>query len=233
MMVAGSLCAGVYMKQKSHTDAMQIMGQTQPAQDTVQEIWITEEGFRSDGPERSVVFNRQKGTMTILDHQQKTYYEIPIGKGMMPGLPEGNEEGSAEVQQMMSQMMKMDVQVEPTGEVKTIRSWPCKKYIMKISMAMGTIENEIWASESISIDPGLYREFSSNMFSMMPGLQQSIDKLQQEMKKIKGVNVTTISTNQIMGQQIKSTTELLEIREGTAPADLLAIPSGYKMGQPH
>ena len=232
MMTAG-LSAGVYMKQKSHTDAMQFMGQTQPARDTVQEIWITEEGFRSDSPEQSMVFDRHKGTMIMLDHQLKTYFEMPMGQEMMPGLMEGNEEEGADMQQMMSQMMKMDIEVEPTGEVKTIRSWPCKKYIMKITMAMGTIVNEIWASEAISIDPKLYQQFSSNMFGMIPGLQQSIDKLQQEMKKIKGINVMTLSTNQVMGQQIKSSTELLEIREGKAPADLLTIPSGYKMGQPH
>jgi hypothetical protein len=53
------------------------------------------------------------------------------------------------------------------------------------------------------------------------------------MKKIKGTQVMTISTNQIMGQKIKSTTELVEIKEGKAPADLLKIPSGYTKGQPH
>jgi hypothetical protein len=233
ILLACSLSAGVYMKQKSHTDAMQIMGQTQPAKDTVQEIWITEQGFRSDNPEQSVIFDQQKGTMTVLDHQQKTYFEIPMGQDMIPGMMEGNEEGAAEMQQMMSQMMKMDILVEPTGEVKTIHDWPCKKYIMKINMAMGTIENEIWASESLSIDPKLYQQFSSSMFRMMPGMQQSIAKLQEEMKKIKGTQVMTISTNQIMGQKINSTTELVEIKEGKAPADLLKIPSGYTKGQPH
>jgi hypothetical protein len=233
ILLTGSLSAGVYMKQKSHTDAMQIMGQTQPAKDTVQEIWITEQGFRSDNPEQSVVFDQQKGTMTVLDHQQKTYFEIPLGQNMMPGMMEGNEEGAAEMQQMMSQMMKMDVHVEPTGEVKTIHNWPCKKYIMKISMAMGTIENEIWASESVPVDPELVLQYSSAMFRMMPGMQESFTKLQEEMKKIKGAQVLAVSTNQIMGQTIKSTTELLEIKEAKAPADLLTIPSGYSKGQPH
>ena len=146
MLLVSTLSAGVYMKQKHHTDAIQMMGQTQPAVDTIQEIWITDEGFRNDSQETSTLFNKKKNVMAILNHQKKTYFELPMGQNMMPGMMEGDEEETAEMQQMMSQIMQMDIQVKSTSETKTINGWPCKKYIMKISMAMGTIENEIWAT---------------------------------------------------------------------------------------
>lgn len=95
-------------------------------------------------------------------------------------------------------------------------------------MTMGKFQTEIWATESLKIDPKLYQKFSSSMFSAMPGMQQASAQIPQEMQKIKGVQVMSISSNQIMGQTVQSKTELLEFREGQEPANLLAIPAGYK-----
>ena len=38
-----------YMKQKRHTDAIEIMNQQQPAEDMIEEIWITEKDRAASG----------------------------------------------------------------------------------------------------------------------------------------------------------------------------------------
>jgi hypothetical protein len=62
----------------------------------------------------------------------------------------------------------------------------------------------------------------------MPGMQGSMETMKKEMEKIKGVQVMTVSSVIMMGQPQKTTTELLEFKEGKAPADIFAIPAGYK-----
>ncbi len=44
-MAALSLSADIYIKSKSHTDAMSVMGQATPATDTVSEQWISDNVF--------------------------------------------------------------------------------------------------------------------------------------------------------------------------------------------
>jgi hypothetical protein len=50
----------------------------------------------------------------------------------------------------------------------------------------------------------------------------------KEFKKIKGITVLTTSTTTVMGTSIKSSTELLDYKEGTAPAGHFELPAGYK-----
>jgi hypothetical protein len=50
----------------------------------------------------------------------------------------------------------------------------------------------------------------------------------KEAKKIKGVYVRTEASTTIMGNAMNTTTELLEIKEGTAPAGIFDPPADYK-----
>ena len=50
----------------------------------------------------------------------------------------------------------------------------------------------------------------------------------KELKKIKGVQVYTEQTITMMGQPMKSTIELMEIKEGKAPSNIFELPTGYK-----
>jgi hypothetical protein len=83
--------------------------------------------------------------------------------------------------------------------------------------------SEIWATGDIRVDFNLYRKISNAMMAGMPGMQESL----KEMEKIKGVMVYSESTGSAMGADVKSTDELLEIAEKTAPAGAYEIPKGY------
>jgi len=92
---------------------------------------------------------------------------------------------------------------------------------------------EIWATEVLKVDSKLYQQFSAGMLSAMPGMQQAASQIQSEMEKIKGVQVMNISSNQVMGQTVKSTTELIEFKQGKAPDGLMSIPTGYRKQTVH
>jgi hypothetical protein len=230
MMVApGVAIADIYMKQKQHTDATQMMGVAQPAKEVVSEIWITEKGFRSDDPDHSTIMMANAQKVIIVDHKTKTYMEQLLNLDeMMGNMSEGESaEDKAARKQMMQNMMKMDAAVTETGEQKTINGWKCKKYILKMNTAMGAITNEVWATEDLKADKKVYDQLANRALASMPGLQSSMESMRKETEKIKGVQVLTISNFTMMNQPHKSTTELLEFKEKTAPGNIFDIPAGY------
>ena len=93
---------------------------------------------------------------------------------------------------------------------------------------MGPMNLEIWASEDLKIDKILYARFTTALMSMMPGMESGAGSMMKEIEKIKGAWVRSISKMEMMGQTITSSTDLIEFKEGTAPANLFKIPAGYK-----
>ncbi len=222
--------ADVFLKQKSHTDSYQIMGQQQPAKDEFESIWIAKDKMRSDGKEESTIVRLDKNVMYILDHTKRTYVEIPmdIGKSLPKlNVPKGNEEDAAAFKNMMKNMMKVEVTVTPTGEKKKIRNWNCRKYIETVSMVMGQTKMIVWATEDVKLNYDLYAKFAASMFAQIPGMKQAMGTMEKEMEKVKGLPVLTVTERKIMGQTVRSTTELLEVKHGKAPTGIFEIPKGY------
>ena len=221
--------ADIYMKRKQHTDAVKIMGMAQPATDVIEEIWITKKGLRSDGPQKSMIMLTDKQKVIMIDHATKTYFEKSLNMNdMMPKTGDGeSQKRAAAMQGMMKNMMKMDASVQPTNEKKKIKGWMCKKYILTMNTFAGATTNEVWATEDLKVDQKLYDKLASSVTSFMPDMGNTIKGLQEEMKKIKGVQVKSISTQNIMNQTRTSTTELIEYKEKKAPKNLFQIPKGY------
>jgi hypothetical protein len=235
LLLSSSLLGDIFMKQKSHTDGFQMMGQSQPAQDEIQEIWVTQDKVRSDGKEQSVILRLDQNKMFMLNHTEKTYAELPLDFGnvmdsKMKEAMEGEDmdpEQKEAMMQMMQGMSQMKVTITPTSETKKIGNWNCRKYNQTMETMMGPSNSEIWATEDLKMDQDLYSKFMAaisgqGMFGNM------MTDMAKEMKKIKGVPVLTVSTVNMMGASIKSTQELIEFKEGTAPVGIFELPKGYK-----
>lgn len=231
LLVCGKAHADIYMKQKHHQDGMTMMGHQEPAKDYIEEMWITPAGMRGDNPENSFIIIPEDRKMIMINHKDKKYGEMPLDMNeMMAKNMQMQGEDPAEMaafQAMMGNMMKMDISVQSTNETKKINKWNCRKYNMTINNFSGTVSNEIWATEDIQIDKKLYSQFASSKMMLMPGTQEAMASMEEEMKKIKGVQVLIVSTNTVMDQSITSNTELLEYREAKAPANLFQIPKDY------
>lgn len=227
-----ALQADVYIKQINHTDAFSVMGQSQPAKDEVFEIWMTEDKARMNhGEEVTIIVRLDKNVMYVINHEEMKYAEMSVsGAGdilsaSLAGSDLSDEE-KAQAQKMMkgfAQMMKPKVSVAETGETQKIKDWNCKKYIMTMEMMGTKSTQEIWATEDIKIDFELYRALAMSMMTQMPGLED----MMKEMEKIKGITVMSTGTTSMMGTEVKSTQELVEVSEKSAPAGAYDIPSGY------
>ncbi len=225
--------ADVYIKQKNHTDAFQVIGQSQPAKDEIFVTWMSNDKARLDhGENVSTIVRLDKNMMYMINHDEMKYMEFPVGgtediiSSAIAGSGLSGEE-KAQAQKMMkgfSQMMSPKVTVTDTGETKKIKNWSCKKYLMKMTMMGTTSTQEIWATEDIKIDYELYRTLGFSMMAQTPGAEDML----KEMKKIKGLTVMSTGSTSMMGSEVKSSQELLEYAEQPAPSGTYEVPEGYK-----
>ena len=228
-----TLRADIYIKQKNHTDGFSVMGQSQPAKDDLFVTWMGKEMARLDySEESSTIVRLDKKVMYLVNHKEKTYTEIPIGgkgdiiSGALAGAGLSGEE-EAQAKKMMegfAKMMKPEITVTETGETQQIKGWNCKKYDMTTSMMGATTQSEIWASEDIKIDYELYLNLTSSMISQAPGFEDMV----KEMQKIKGVVVRQLGTISMMGTNVKTSQELVEVAEKPAPGGTYDVPGGYQ-----
>ncbi len=220
----------IYMKQKQHTDAVKIMGNTQPAQDLISESWITSNKMVIMNKKQKTIIDIDKKIITMVNHEKKTIVSMPMdfSKNMDKKIGGMSSEEKAGFQQVMGKMMQFNVKVEEKNERKKIGKWNCRKYIQTIKMAMATINSEIWATQDIKVDEELYAKYSAGMLARMPGMSQNISSIMQEIKKINGVHVYSKQNTIMMGQSIKSSVELMEFKEDKAPINVFDLPSGYK-----
>lgn len=227
--------ADIFMKQKIHTDAMQVMGQSQPAKDSTMSIWLTENKARMDqeGGTSSILLADQK-ILYMIDHNKKQYAEMPLDFDKMLNEAAGDDPDKAEAMAKMPGFMKnmmkgvmgsMSAKVTETDETKTIGNYHCRKYLIEMTMAMGIeTKAEAWATRDIDIDYTRAFTAANAMMASQPGFE----KIVQEMRKIKGVVVYQTATTKMMGSEMASTTELIEAGEKPAPAGSYDIPAGYK-----
>lgn len=225
--------ADVYIKQKNHTDEMKLMGQTQPASDQIFVSWMGKDKARLDlFEDKSIIIRLDKNVMYTIDHAEMKYAEFPYSEtgDIFSAAIAGSDlldEEQAEAQEMMkglAQMIQPKVSVKETGETQKIKNWKCKKYIMTMKMMGITTTSEVWATEDIKIDYELYMTLRLSMMPKTPGL----DEMLEEMKKIKGLIVLSTGTMSMMGTDVKTTQELIEVSKKSAPAGTYEVPEGYK-----
>lgn len=220
--------ADIYLKQKQRTEAFSMMGQEQPAQEVETESWISDSAMWTQTGDKGILI-KEDGSMIMLDHLGKTYTEMNMNYEKMAEASgeKMDAEEMAGLKQFMGKMMDIKISVEPTGEKKQINGYHCQKYIQTMEMGMGTNTSVIWATTDIKVDADVYAKFSASILANQPGMEQSLDKIVHEMKKIKGVQVLNESTMNMMGQEMKSSVALLEFKEGKAPSNVFSIPKGY------
>ncbi|HUV31414.1 MAG TPA: hypothetical protein VMY05_10035 [Acidobacteriota bacterium] len=239
--LTASSYADTYIKHVTHTDSFEAMGQVQPARDDTSECWVTDgRACIINADSASFVMIADKNIMYMIDHYEKTYSEMPLDAvgdiKKMAGL-EDDEEGAeyAEMMQgMMGGMMAMTVSVTPTEEKKKIDKWTATKYIVDMTMPMGSSKSEVWATEDIDVDYDVLRTISYAMMSYVPGFAEAM----KEMAKVKGVALLSVGEASMMGAAVKTLTKLVEIADKPAPAGTFSVPEGYEkiemkgMGRP-
>lgn len=232
--VSAQACAESYMKQIRHTDPFTVMGQTQPAKNETVETWIGDKATRIDNPDgTSTLMVIADKKAYIINRADRSYAEIPMNIDKIidqAASAAGDAQGAdskvaaAAMRGMMQSMMQFKVSLKETAEQQKIGDWRARKYMLTTTTGMGTSTSEIWATEDLHADMTAYWEAANAMLAGQPGFADMVN----EMAKIKGVVVRTISRSQAMGATVKSTEDLVEFANRPAPAGTFIIPAGYR-----
>lgn len=223
VVMTSPLMAGTYMRQAMHTDPFEVAGMKQAAVDDTSEIWLDKTQACMISKQATVILHADKGTLFIVDHTSKSYMEMPVG-ALQEMMKQGDDSAAAMAEGMMA---GMKLTVTPTDEKKTVGKWNASKYIMEMTMPMGSGKTEIWATEELKVDYAMFYAVSNAMLAMMPGF----GKIMKELEKIKGVGVLTVTESNAMGAVIKQTTQLVECTEKTPPDGIFSIPADYKKSE--
>ena len=215
VMSAAVLTADVYIKQKTHTDAIEMMGQQQPARDDLNEIWIGKRKMAMHGPAGSYIVNLDNNEMLMINHSNKSYIQMTLPLDMSKYVP-------AQFLQMMS---NVDLSITPTGETVTVGEWKCSVYEMEMSMMMFNIKGKIYATKDVPFD---WKAFQDEMYAEVTKATMRVgDEAVKEFQKIDGFQIKTETSVNMMNTEMKSSQEVIEISKKDAPAGTYDTPAGY------
>jgi hypothetical protein len=97
---------------------------------------------------------------------------------------------------------------------------------MDMDMSMFKMKSVLWVTTDVPFNWKDYAErmFTTLMNSSMPFLDE---KAVAEFKKIQGFQVAGEMTMNMMGQDVKIKSNVLEITKKDAPAGIYSVPAGY------
>ena len=219
VMSAGLAGADYKVVQQHHQDGFSMMGQTQPPTDEEHVTWIGDKKMRMDQGSSSTVVQLDAAKMFIIDHNAKTYTEVDLPIDISSLLPPGMGE------QMMA-MMKFDATVTASDETKKVGEWNAKRYDLKMTSSMMTMDSVIWASTETSINLTEY----FNLFSEVMSLQPGMENMMEQMRKIDGyvVSQEVTMSMKFMGETTVGSTDVVtSIEEVDAPAGTYDPPVDY------
>lgn len=210
--------ADVVITAAKHSDAVVMMGQEQPATDTVEVTWFGQDRMRIEEGERVTIVRTDLKKMFMLDTAAKTVSTIELPFDLKKYVP---AEQFAMMEPFLSQMKAT---LTPTTETKKIKDWNATKYTMSLTMPMGGgVTQEMWVTKDVELDQAAFNEMQGAMMSTAMGGGAMVG----EMKKLEGVVLLTERTLTMMGQASKSREEVTSIEKKDATEGLYEVPKDY------
>ncbi|MBU1338972.1 MAG: hypothetical protein KKD56_07895 [Acidobacteria bacterium] len=209
------LSADVYIKQNTHSDAVQIMGQSTPEKNEVNHMWIGKNKMAMHGKDGSFIVDLDKKHVLMINHSNKTYIPMTIPIDLDAYFPP----------QLMQMMGDVKVSISPTGNSKTIGTWKCEEYTMEMNMMMFTTKGTIYATTDVPFD---WKEYQQEMYaSFAQATMRLSEESVMEFQKIKGFQIQTEMIVNMMGTEMKTVQIVEEIAKKDAPAGTYDAPSDY------
>ena len=207
------------IKGKKHTDAFNMMGQSQPAKDEDTITWLGKDKMRQDVGDVTTLIRLDINKMYMINHSDKTYSEMSLPFNLEDVLP-------PEAKQMLD-AMDISSSITDTGETQTVNDWNCKKYLVEISVSMMgmemPIEMNMWTSKDLGVDLKEFKDLYSQILASNPMFKDFIG----EFEKIDGYPVLTEFSMDMMGAQQKYKEEVVSVEKASASDGTYKLPEGY------
>jgi hypothetical protein len=176
----------------------------------------------SDGTDTIIYLDQ--GKIVSIDNKNKTYTEITVQQlnelfAKMSAEMSKNAEQAEAVRKMIGQTAAVSVIKQGPGE--TIAGYATEKYLVT-----GPLQMEIWAAPELKV-PALYYDAIKMSIPRNPIFD--VGTMYDEMKKISGITLKSVTTMKMLDVEIKTTSIVTSVKKGTIPASMFAVPSDYKL----
>ena len=197
---------GLYVEQKVNTSG--VMGQK--AKESISKTWMTENYFKVENDEQTMIFDFGKDVVYNLMPGKKEYFEITMDQ-----MRQMAQMGKA----MMKNAEEKKMTFKKTGNTKKINNWNCYEVVSD----GGFMKQTLWISEDLPYSKDMFYKF----YSKMPEFEE-LAKSFYDAEDLKGFPVSSQTEMNMMGMIVTSSSELILIREEDISADTFNLPSDYK-----
>lgn len=233
VLMIATLNADTFLRYKKTTESYTADGKEVPSSTGESFAWIGKTAAVYDNGDgtRSIVHFKKRMLM-VLDMAEKEYSVMHLDSmsSMLDNAMEsvaGNAEQAeamkAMMQGMMGDILKSAVSVKNSGTEKKIGYWNCRRFDVSMSIITGGTESEVWVTKDIKIDPALFNMVKNGVLAQMPGFSA----IAEELKKVEGVPVKTVTRTQVGDETVTSTELLQENAEKPAPTGIYSIPDSF------
>jgi hypothetical protein len=197
--------------------------------------YFSDNGFRSAHGDGETIFEAKTGKIVILDNRRKEYWETTIAE-MNAAMQAAGEQlkqaqeqmkGNPMAEKMMAGLLgaggAAEVKVEKVGAARKLAGYDCEPYLISVGTS---IKTETCLTTAL-VPPAAMYDVGKAMFSGNP-MAANFQKMQEEMKKLKGFSLAETSSTKIMGMSTQNSKEAVEVKRGPIPASAFAVPAGYK-----
>jgi hypothetical protein len=190
-------------------------------------VYITGDKIVTDAPAMRTIVDLDAKNMTSIDKAQKTYAVITFEelRQQMDMLRASLDAMPPDARKQMAALFddSQPVVVKETGKTETIAGHTAKEH----SLAGGPYSGSVWTTEEIDTPPA---------FTKWKGLEGmrggAAKRLGEAMEKLKGFPLRTKIDMKTGGNPISLSNEVLEVKDGAPPKDVLTVPAGYAKTTP-
>ena len=209
--------------------------------------YISEDHARwSGGGDGEMIIDAKAREMIMINNSKKTYSvttkkdveemaariqeqmnspEMKRAQEQMKNLP---PEQRKRMEAAMGSMMTMNV--EKIGTTHTIAGYRCEDWVTTMGQFSKTVQ---CVSTDVKYPPqawAMYKDFADSMKTLMSAMgpmKPNMDAMMEQMKKMKGIPLSSKTTVSVMGRTSTSSTEVTDIKNGSIPDSVWQIPAGY------
>jgi hypothetical protein len=216
LLVASTVVAkDLVVRQRSSSGS----GGSAPNEETV---YLAGDKIATDGRVVRTIVDLDKQTITSIDKGKRTYSVMTFAdlSAQMAALKKSLEKLPPETRKQMSALFEdgEPVTVTPTGKTDQIAGYSANEY----TLAGGIYSGSVWTTDAIPTPPE---------FQKWKSIEQSrggaARRLGEAMSQIKGFPLRTRIETKAGPQPVVLSNEVLDVKEATPPAEMLAVPAGF------